>query len=80
MTKRAGRPPGWATDGPKIRTLRIALGLSATQVGAMVGCDAQTVRRAERGGPIDPVTASRIARIFGLTRADIAGAPAARVA
>ena len=75
MAKRTGRPPGFATDGPKIRSLRVDLGLSATQVGAKVGCDAQTVRRAERGGPIDPVTASRIARLIGLTLADIA-APA----
>jgi transcriptional regulator with XRE-family HTH domain len=75
MPKRTGRPPGFKTDGPKIRSLRVDLGLSATQVGAKVGCDAQTVRRAERGGPIDPVTASRIARVLGLGIADIAAPP-----
>ncbi|HET9974897.1 MAG TPA: helix-turn-helix transcriptional regulator [Streptosporangiaceae bacterium] len=77
MSKRTGRPPGFATDGPKIKSLRIELGLSATQVGAKVGCDAQTVRRAERGGPIDPVFASRIAKVIGLTLADIASPPVA---
>lgn len=75
MPKRTGRPPGFATDGPKIKNLRVDLGLSATQVGAKVGCDAQTVRRAERGGPIDPVFASRIAKVIGLRLEDIA-APA----
>jgi transcriptional regulator with XRE-family HTH domain len=72
MTKRTGRPTGFATDGPKIRSLRVELGLTATEVGAKVGCDAQTVRRAERGGPIHPVFASRIARVLGLSVADIA--------
>jgi transcriptional regulator with XRE-family HTH domain len=75
MPKRTGRPPGFATDGPKIRSLRVDLGLTATEVGAKVGCDAQTVRRAERGGPIDPVFASRIARVLGLAAKDIAAPP-----
>jgi transcriptional regulator with XRE-family HTH domain len=76
MPKRTGRPPGFKTDGPKIRSLRVDLGLSATQVGARVGCDAQTVRRAERGGPIDHVFASRIAKVLGLDGiADIAAPP-----
>jgi transcriptional regulator with XRE-family HTH domain len=75
MPKRTGRPPGFKTDGQKIRDHRVDLGLSATQVGAKVGCDAQTVRRAERGGPIDPVFASRIAHVIGLDLTDIAAPP-----
>jgi transcriptional regulator with XRE-family HTH domain len=72
MTKRTGRPPGLATAGPEIRRLRVGLGLTAEEIGARIGFHAESVRRAERGGPIGDVFASRLAKALGVEVGDIA--------
>ena len=76
MTQRTGRPRGLATDGPEIRRLRVELGLTAEEVGTRIGFHAESVRRAERGGPIGDVFASRLASALGVKVRDIASPPA----
>ena len=71
MPKRTGRPPGLTPDGPKIRRLRVEHGLTAVQLGALTGFQAQSIRYAERGGNIGDVFASRIARALGVRMSDI---------
>ena len=75
MPQRIGRPPGLRPDGPKIRRLRAGLGLTADQLGAQVGFHPESVRRAERGGPIGDVFAGRLARAFGVEIEDITTPP-----
>jgi transcriptional regulator with XRE-family HTH domain len=71
MAQRKGRPPGVTPDGPKIKSLRVGLGLTTAQVAEKVGLHAQSVRHAEKGRPISDVFASRLARALGVGMRDI---------
>ena len=71
MPRRRGRPPGLTPDGPKIKRLRVELGLTTTQLGAKVGRHGESVRRAEAGRPIGDVFASRLAMALGVRMSDI---------
>jgi transcriptional regulator with XRE-family HTH domain len=71
MPPRIGRPPGLTPDGPKIRGLRVGLGLTTAEVAARVRYDPQTIRRAERGGSVSDVLVSRLARTLGVSMRDI---------
>jgi transcriptional regulator with XRE-family HTH domain len=50
-------------SGSKLRTLRLAAGLSSTQLAAAVGVSESTIHRAERGA-FEP-RATTVARIAG---------------
>jgi transcriptional regulator with XRE-family HTH domain len=67
----AGRKPGLRTDGPEIKRLRVRLGLTTEQLGAQTGHHAESIRRAQKGGPISDVFASRLARALGVSMRDI---------
>lgn len=72
MPKRMGRPRGLAPDGPKIRRLRVGLGLTAAQLARRAGRSPQSIMAIERESrPISDVFASRLARALGVTMADI---------
>ena len=71
MTQRTGRPRGVTPDGPKIKRLRVELGLTATEVAFRIRCDPQTVRRAERSQPTGAVFTGRIAQVLGVRLSDI---------
>jgi len=71
MPQRTGRPPGVTPDGPKIKLLRVGLGLTTAQVAEKVGLHPQSVRHAEKGRPISDVFASRLARVLGVSMRDI---------
>jgi transcriptional regulator with XRE-family HTH domain len=71
MPKRTGRPPGLKTDGQKIRRLRVEHGLTVAQLADRLGVNQESVRRAERDGPLGEVTTSRIARVLGVKMRDI---------
>lgn len=75
MAQRKGRPRGVTPDGPKLRRLRVELGLTAVQVAEKVGVDAQSIRRSERGFRVDPVIASRLAKVLGVSMSDISDWP-----
>jgi DNA-binding XRE family transcriptional regulator len=72
MAQRTGRPRGLTPDGPKIRRLRVGLGLSAAQLAPRVGLHPKTVMAIESTSrPVSDVTASRIARALGVSMSDI---------
>jgi transcriptional regulator with XRE-family HTH domain len=71
MPKRTGRPPGLKTYGPKIKALRVEHGLTKVQLAARLGLNEESIRRAERGGPLGDVTTSRLAKALGVTMRDI---------
>jgi DNA-binding XRE family transcriptional regulator len=71
MPKRTGRPPGLKTDGPKIRRLRVEHGLTKVELAARLGLNEESIRRAERGGPLGDVTTSRLAKALGVRMSDI---------
>jgi transcriptional regulator with XRE-family HTH domain len=71
MAQRTGRPPGVTPDGPKIRQLRVARGLTSKEIAAQVRYDPQSIRHAERGGRISDVFASRLAKALGVSMSDI---------
>ena len=66
MPQRTGRPRGVTPDGPKIKRLRVGLGLTTAQVAAQVGLHPQSVRHAEKGRNISDVFAVRLARALGV--------------
>ena len=72
MAQRRGRPPGVTLNGPKVRSLRVDLGLTTAQVAGQVGLHPQSVRHAEKGRPISDVFASRLAKALGVKVEDIA--------
>ena len=55
MAQRTGRPPGVTPDGPKIKRLRVGLGLTTAQVAEKTGLHPQSVRHAEKGRRISDV-------------------------
>jgi len=59
-------------DGPKVRSLRVDLGLTTAQLAEQVGLHAQSIRHAEKGRPISDVFASRLARALGVEVKEIA--------
>jgi transcriptional regulator with XRE-family HTH domain len=71
MPKRTGRPPGLRTYGPEIHRLRVGLGLTTAQLAGQIGANAETIRRAEKGGPVGDVYTSRIAKALGVSMRDI---------
>jgi transcriptional regulator with XRE-family HTH domain len=71
MAQRKGRPRGLTPDGPKVRSLRVGLGLSTAQLAERVGLHPQSVRHAEKGRRISDVYASRLARVLGVSMRDI---------
>jgi transcriptional regulator with XRE-family HTH domain len=71
MAQRTGRPRGLTLDGPKVRSLRVDLGLTTAQVAEKVGLHPQSVRHAEKGRPISDVFASRLAKALGVSMSDI---------
>ena len=75
MPRRPGRPAGLIPDGEKIRELRVGLGLSRGQVAAQAGCHPESVTAAEGGRPVSDVLAVRLAKILGVTVAEIARPP-----
>jgi DNA-binding XRE family transcriptional regulator len=75
MPQRTGRPPGLTPDGPKVRSLRVDLGLTTAQLAERVGVHPQSIRHAEKGRPVSDVTASRLARALGVELNDIASPP-----
>lgn len=76
MAKRTGRPAGHTPAGPKIRQIRVGLGLTVMQVATQTGYDPESIRRAERGsGRISEVFASRLATALGVQPEDIATPP-----
>lgn len=54
-------------SGPKLRALRLAAGLTSTQLAASVGVSESTIHRAERGS-FEPraTTVARMARELGV--------------
>lgn len=75
MTQRTGRPLGVTPDGPKIKRLRVGLGLTTAQVAEKVGLHPQSVRHAEKGRRISDVYASRLAKVLGVSTRDISDMP-----
>lgn len=75
MARLRGRPPGLNTDGEKIRRLRIEHGLTMRQLAAQISVNQESVRRAEKGGPLGGVTTARLARALGVTMRDISDWP-----
>jgi transcriptional regulator with XRE-family HTH domain len=73
MPKRLGRPPGLTPDGPKIKRLRVDLGLTAAQLAPRVGLrHAKSLMAVESANrPISDVTASRLAKALGVRMRDI---------
>jgi DNA-binding XRE family transcriptional regulator len=71
MAQRTGRPPGVTPDGPKIKRLRVGLGLTTAQVAERVGLHPQSVRHAEKGRRISDVFAVRLAMTLGVRVEDI---------
>ena len=66
MPNPTGRPPGLRTDGQKIRRLRVERCLTKAELAAQLGLNEESIRRAERGGPLGEITASRLARALGV--------------
>jgi transcriptional regulator with XRE-family HTH domain len=75
MPRRTGRPPGLKTDGPKIRRLRTEAGLTMRQLADQISVNQESVRRAEKGGPVGGVTTARLARALGVSMRDISNWP-----
>lgn len=72
MTQRLGRPVGLTPDGPKIRRLRVDMGLTAAQLALRVGSHPKTVMAIEAGARrFSDVAASRIAKALGVRISDI---------
>jgi DNA-binding XRE family transcriptional regulator len=69
-----GRPRGLTPDGPKIRSLRVDLGLTAAQLAPRVGLHPKTVMAIESTDQrVSDVTASRLATALGVKVEDITG-------
>ena len=72
MSQRTGRPRGLTPDGPKIRRLRVQLGLTAAQLAPRIGCHPKSLLQIEANGRrISDVSASRLARALGVSMSDI---------
>lgn len=71
MPQRTGRPSGVNPDGPKIKRLRVGLGLTTAQIAERVGLHPQSVRHAEKGRRISDVFAVRLAMALGVKVEDI---------
>lgn len=72
MPQRTGRPAGLTPDGPEIRRLRVALGLTAAQLAERVGRHPGSVLAAEsQNRTISDVFAARLARALGVKVEDI---------
>ena len=71
MAHRTGRPPGLTPDGPKIRRLRVGLGLTVRQVADRICFTPQTVRHSEHGRPVSDVYISRLSKVLGVSMSDI---------
>ena len=72
MPKRTGRPPGLRPDGPKIRSIRVELGLTTAQLAHRAGHSRVSIMAIERESlPISNVFASRLARALGVSMRDI---------
>lgn len=71
MAQRTGRPPGLTPDGPKIRRLRVHLGLTTGQVAERICFTPQTVRHSEKGRRVSDVFVSRLSKVLGVSMSDI---------
>ena len=75
MAQRTGRPPGLTPDGPKIRRLRVQLGLTVRQVADRICFTPQTVRHSEKGRNVSDVFVSRLSKVLGVSMSDISNWP-----